>query len=106
MGPGGQAAQRTPRDEQGHPLQFHIYTNANRQYRINIATFIRSNLSRIGIEAEVRPIDSNLLTDKLNSTRDFEAIVLGWQTAAPPDPVLSKNVLMPGADQYYASPKQ
>jgi len=100
------AGETIARDDQGHQVKFTIYTNANRPYRINIATLIRSNLSRIGIEAEVQPVDADLLTDKLSSTRDFEALVLGWQTGAPPDPVVSKNVLMPGGDQYYAFPKQ
>jgi peptide/nickel transport system substrate-binding protein len=101
-----QAGETIARDEQGHPVQFTIYTNGNRPYRVNIATFIRSNLARIGVDAKVQPIDSNLLTDKLNLTRDFEAIVLGWQTGTPPDPVVSKNALTPGGDQYYAFPKQ
>jgi len=94
------------RDEQGHPVQFTIYTNGNRAYRVNMATVIRSNLARIGVDAKVQPIDSGALTDKLNSTREFEAIVLGWQTGSPPDPVVSKNALTPGGDQYYAFPKQ
>jgi len=94
------------RDDQGHPVRFIINTNSNRPYRVNIATSIRSNLSQIGIDADVRPIDPNLLTDKLNSTRDFEAIVLGWQSGAPPDPAVSKNALMPGGEQYYAFPRE
>src|SRR5262249_19064010 len=84
-------AETIARVDPGHPVRFTIYTNANRPYRVNIATSIRSNLSQFGIDADVRPIDSNVLTDKLNATRDFEAIVLGWQSGTPPDPVVSKN---------------
>ncbi|HXG68112.1 MAG TPA: ABC transporter substrate-binding protein [Blastocatellia bacterium] len=91
-------------DAEGHPIKFSINTNANRAFRVNIGTMLQDNLSKIGMDVSFQPLDFNLLMDKLKNTRDFDAIILGWQSAVPPDPILSRNGLLPGASDYYAFP--
>ncbi len=81
-------------------------TNSNRAYRVNIGTFVKESLAKIGIDVDFQPLDANLLGDKLSSTREFDSAILGWQSGVPPDPVISKNSLDPGGMQYFAFPKQ
>jgi len=71
-----------------------------------MGTFIKENLARVGIAVDFQALDANLLGNKLSTTRDFESIILGWQSGVPPDPIISKNSLDPGGLQYFAFPKQ
>lgn len=93
-------------DAAGHPIRFRLNTNSNRPYRINMATLVKDNLSKVGMQVDLQPLDPNLLLDKMESTRDFDALVMGWQSGFPPDPILSKNVLLPSGRNYTAFPNQ
>ena len=93
-------------DGQGNPIKFTINTNSNRQYRINMGTLIKENLAKIGMDVTLQPLEPGLVSEKLQSTRDFDAIILGWQSQVPPDPIIGKNVLLPSANTYYAFPNQ
>jgi len=93
-------------DAAGNPIRFSINTNANRAARVNIGTLIKEQLARIGMEVSFQPLDFNLLIDKLVATRDFDAIILGWQAAVPPDPINNKNALLPSGSSYAAFPEQ
>ena len=93
-------------DSQGNPIKFTINTNANRQYRINMATLIKENLAKIGMDVTLQPLESGLVSEKLQNTRDFDAIILGWQSQVPPDPIIGKNALLPSASTFYAFPNQ
>jgi peptide/nickel transport system substrate-binding protein len=93
-------------DAEGHPIRFTMYTNSNRAYRINIGTYVKENLARVGIDVDFQALEAGLLTEKLSSTRDFDSIILGWQAGVPPDPIISKNSLDPGGMQYFAFPNQ
>jgi peptide/nickel transport system substrate-binding protein len=93
-------------DSQGNPIKFTINTNSNRQYRINMGTLIKENLAKIGMDVTLQPLEPGLVSEKLQDTRDFDAIILGWQSQVPPDPIIGKNVLLPSANTYYAFPNQ
>ncbi|HET8678431.1 MAG TPA: ABC transporter substrate-binding protein [Blastocatellia bacterium] len=93
-------------DNQGNPIKFTINTNSNRQYRINMGTLIKENLAKIGMDVTLQPLEPGLVSEKLQNTRDFDAIILGWQSQVPPDPIIGKNVLLPSANTYYAFPNQ
>jgi peptide/nickel transport system substrate-binding protein len=93
-------------DGEGHPVRFSLSTNSNRADRVNMGTFVKENLARVGIAVDFQPLDSNLLHDKLSTTRDFDSIIFGWQSGVPPDPIISKNSLDPGGLQYFAFPRQ
>ena len=93
-------------DSQGNPIKFMINTNSNRQYRINMGMLIKENLAKIGMDVTLQPLEPGLISEKLQDTRDFDAIILGWQSQVPPDPIIGKNVLLPSANTYYAFPNQ
>ncbi len=96
----------TLEDSQGHPIKFTIITNSNRPYRINMGTLIKDNLTRIGMDVTLQPLEPGLVTEKLQNTRDFDAIIMGWQSQVPPDPIIGKNTLLPSGNTYYAFPNQ
>ncbi|HJQ68782.1 MAG TPA: ABC transporter substrate-binding protein [Blastocatellia bacterium] len=93
-------------DSQGNPIKFTINTNSNRPYRINMGTLIKDNLAKIGMDVSLQPLEPGLVSEKLQTSRDFDAIILGWQSQVPPDPVIGKNALLPSANTYYAFPNQ
>jgi peptide/nickel transport system substrate-binding protein len=93
-------------DAEGHPIKFSLTTNSNNSVRVNIGTLIKDFLSRVGMDVDFQPIDANTLLTKMRSTRDFDAVIFGWQVGVPPDPVEFKNVLLPTSDLYLAFPNQ
>ncbi|HWX43060.1 MAG TPA: ABC transporter substrate-binding protein [Blastocatellia bacterium] len=93
-------------DPEGHPVKFSMNTNSNSADRVNMGTFVKENLSRVGIAVDFQPLDSNLVGQKLSTTREFDSVIRGWQVGVPPDPIISKNSLDPGGLQYFAFPKQ
>ncbi len=93
-------------DAQGRAIRFTIHTNANNATRVGIGAQIREQLGRLGIDVSFQPLEFNLLIEKLAATRDFDAIILGWQAAVPPDPVLSQSGLLPTGAAYGAFPNQ
>jgi peptide/nickel transport system substrate-binding protein len=93
-------------DSQGHPIRFTVITNSNNDVRVNTATKIKENLRKLGIDVTLQPIDLNQVQVKIQDTRDFEAVVGTWQSAVPPDPVESKDILMPSGIFYAAFPEQ
>jgi peptide/nickel transport system substrate-binding protein len=93
-------------DSQGNAIKFTINTNSNRQFRINMGTLIKDNLAKIGMDVSLQPIDPGSLSEKVQNSRDFDAIILGWQSQVPPDPIIGKNVLLPSGNTYYAFPGQ
>ena len=71
-----------------------------------MGTLIKENLAKIGMDVTLQPIEPGLVSEKLQTTRDFDAIILGWQSQVPPDPIIGKNVLLPSGNTYYAFPSQ
>lgn len=93
-------------DGEGNLLRFRLTTNANRPYRVNMATLVKDYLSKVGMQIDLQPVDPNLIVAKQTTTRDFDAMIMGWQSAFPPDPILSKNVLLPSGRNYVTFPNQ
>jgi peptide/nickel transport system substrate-binding protein len=93
-------------DSDGHPIKFILNVNAGNDVRVSQGTLIKDNLKKIGIDVNLQPIDSNLLNAKLHQTRDFDAQVGAWQASVPPDPVGSKDILLPSGELYVAYPGQ
>jgi peptide/nickel transport system substrate-binding protein len=65
------------RDAEGHKVGFTINTNSGNTLREETANFIRKDLEQIGIEVNVLFLEFNLLVDKMDSSHDWEAIVMG-----------------------------
>lgn len=81
-------------DGEGHKLEFNIYTNSTNSQRMNTAAFITRNLQDIGIRLSTQAVTLGTVSEAMQSTFNFDAIVLGWQGGVPPGPINSKNILL------------
>jgi peptide/nickel transport system substrate-binding protein len=93
-------------DAAGHPVSFNLVTNSSNEVRVNMANLAKENLKKVGIDVAIQAIDLNQVQAKVTGTRDFEAVIGTWQAAVPPDPVGSKNIMMPSGYSYVAFPEQ
>jgi peptide/nickel transport system substrate-binding protein len=91
-------------DLDGHTVEINIYSNANNSQRVDTAVYIARKLEDIGIKAHSVPLPFKSIAVAMESTFDFDAIVLRWDTGVPPGP--SKNLLLSSGDQHACFPNQ
>ena len=77
-------------DDAGHKVSFTINTNSENDTRIETATFIATDLRKIGMEVNTLPLSFNLLVQKVNATYDWECLVFGLTGGR--DPHYGSNV--------------
>ena len=93
-------------DRRSRHVEFSMMTNAERDDRIKMLNYIKQDLLRLGITAHIRPAPFNQVVSALRESRAFDAILLGWGTAIPPDPAFSRNVLFSGGHSHSWNPAQ
>src|SRR5262249_40576978 len=93
-------------DTQGHPVRFSIKTNSSNLMRVSAANFIKDDLAKIGIQVDVAPLEFNALITNLRQDFQYDAILLGLQSATPPDPGMSQNVWRSTGQTHYWDIKQ
>lgn len=93
-------------DGQGHPVAFVAITNAENRERVAVGTVIKDDLAKVGIRMELRPVPFNTLVTALRDTHDWEALILAWGSAVPPDPVLGKNIYLSSGELHLWQPGQ
>jgi peptide/nickel transport system substrate-binding protein len=64
-------------DPQGQPVEFTVVTNSGNTERIQIATLIQDDLKQLGMRVSVVTLELRALLDRLLTTHDYEACVLG-----------------------------
>ena len=64
-------------DSAGQPVEFTVVTNTGNTERLQIATIIQDDLSQLGIRVSVVTLEMRALLDRLTTTYDYEACVLG-----------------------------
>ncbi|MCM8764428.1 MAG: ABC transporter substrate-binding protein [Candidatus Omnitrophica bacterium] len=77
-------------DSNGNQVSFSLITNSNNSQRIEQANLIRTDLEKLGIRVNFLPVDFNSLVTRINSTKDWEAVILGLTGSI--DPHFGKNV--------------
>ena len=91
-------------DSQGHDIEFNLYTNADNTERVDIAAIIRHDLEKLGMKINFQPLEFNILVSKLNSTFEWEAIVLGLTGGV--EPHFGRNVWASTGQLHLWYPKQ
>lgn len=91
-------------DPQGNKVEFNLFSNAGNTQRIQIAGIIRKDLEQIGIKVHFTQLEFNNLVTKLDSTFDWEAIVLGLTGGI--EPHFGKNVWESSGHLHLWFPKQ
>ena len=93
-------------DAQGHPLSFTLKTNSSNKVRVQMATFIKDDLAKVGIQCTPVPLEFNSLISNLREDLQYEAMLLGLQSGVPPDPGMGQNVWRSSGPTHYWNIKQ
>ncbi|CAN1212445.1 ABC transporter substrate-binding protein [Tumidithrix helvetica PCC 7403] len=72
-------------DAQGNPVRFTLLTNSgSNPVRGQVGTQIKNDLDKIGIAVDFTGIDFNILVDKLDNSKQWDAIILGFTGGVEP----------------------
>lgn len=93
-------------DAEGHTIEVSLVTNSSNSQRVETAAFCARSMQEVGIKASAVPIALGALVDKMQSTFDFDAMVLGWQINPPPGPPNTKNIILSSGLQHVCFPSQ
>ena len=77
-------------DPNGSTVEFNLNTNAGNTERMDIAAIIRQDLEELGMKVNFLPLEFNNLVSKLNSTFNWDAIMIGLTGGI--EPHFGKNV--------------
>ncbi len=72
-------------DQDGNQVRFTLQTNVGNKIRESAGAQIKQNLAKIGITVDYQPLDFNALIGKMDTTMDWEAIVLGFTAGVEPN---------------------
>ncbi len=64
-------------DAKGNPVTFVLNTNAGNKIREALGTQIQEDLGKLGIKVDFSSLSFNVLVDKLSSSLEWDAIILG-----------------------------
>jgi len=64
-------------DRQGQPVEFSIIASASNAQRSKMATIIQDDLSQLGMDIHVVPMDFRAVVDRVFQTYDYEASIMG-----------------------------
>jgi peptide/nickel transport system substrate-binding protein len=78
-------------DSRGNRVEFSILTSASNAQRTKMATIIQDDLSQLGIDVHVVPLDFGAMVDRLLESFDYEAAVMGL-VSGDADPTSEMNI--------------
>ncbi len=64
-------------DRTGQPVDFSIATSASNAQRMKMATLLQDDLSRLGMQVHVVPLDFRAMIDRVFQSFDYEAAIMG-----------------------------
>jgi len=70
----------------GKPLKFTLYTNSGNKVREQVATIAKDQWKQIGVDVDIQFQEWNAFLDRLNKTRDFDMVIVGWSLGVDPGP--------------------
>jgi peptide/nickel transport system substrate-binding protein len=93
-------------DAEGHRVSIDIMTNQDNPLRTKVIVQIKDDWKAVGVEGVPQPIDFNSVVRAQEFTHKWEAVVLGWGSGVPPDPLNGKNVVLSSGDGHVWYPQQ
>jgi len=73
------------RDKNGVPFRFEFTMTSGSQFADQVSTILKEELSKVGIEMSIRPLEWALFTRMLDD-RNFDAVIMGWSLPVEADP--------------------
>ncbi len=92
-------------DAQGNVVEFELNTNVGNNVREKIAVILQSDLKKLGVKLNFRPVDFNALVSKIDDTFDYDCILLGLGGGGT-DPAANMNVLKSDGFTHFWFPRQ
>ncbi|HTL90120.1 MAG TPA: ABC transporter substrate-binding protein, partial [Leptolyngbya sp.] len=80
-------------DPQGNAVRFTLLTNAGNTFREAMVGQIKQDLSQLGIQVDINPINFGVLIDKLDNTQEWESYLLAMGGSKEPNS--GANVWLP-----------
>jgi peptide/nickel transport system substrate-binding protein len=71
-------------DRNGNPVEFSLNTNAGNQVREKMCSILQQDWNALGMKVNYRPLDFTLLVEKLDTTFDWDAVLMGFTGAIEP----------------------
>jgi peptide/nickel transport system substrate-binding protein len=93
-------------DADGHKVSIELLTNVENDVRVKVIAQIKNDWNAVGVEGVLLPRDFNSVTNAMDSTHKWEAIMLGWGSGVPPDPLNGKNILLSSGRLHNWYPEQ
>jgi peptide/nickel transport system substrate-binding protein len=72
-------------DPQGNRVEFNLTTNTGVNVRDEMCVIFQQDLARLGIKVNYRPLEFTTLVDKLDSTYDWDAVLIGFTGGIEPN---------------------
>ncbi|HYD48476.1 MAG TPA: ABC transporter substrate-binding protein, partial [Terriglobales bacterium] len=92
------------RDRAGNAVEFSLTTNAGNKIRERMCTILQEDWNKLGIKVNYRPVDFTTLVEKLDTTYDWDAILIGFTSS--PDPHTGANLLRSNGNLHMWHPNQ
>lgn len=72
-------------DDQGNPVRFTLLTNSGNKIREALGSQIKQDLALIGIGVDFTPIAFSLLIDKIDSSLEWDSLLIGFTGGIEPN---------------------
>jgi len=92
-------------DSSGEAVEFSIISSASNAERMKMATLLQDDLKQIGMRVHVVPLDFRALLDRILTSKDYEACVLGL-ASGDADPNAEMNVWLSSGGTHLWNPNQ
>ncbi|NJK35279.1 MAG: ABC transporter substrate-binding protein [Oscillatoriales cyanobacterium SM2_2_1] len=82
-------AQGRLRDADNNEVRFTVQTNAGNTVRAQVGSQIKESLEQIGITVDFNAIDFNVLIEKMDRSKQWEAIIMGFGSSVEPHSLIN-----------------
>lgn len=91
-------------DRAGNRVEFSLTTNAGNKIREQMCTMLQDDWGKLGIQVNFRPVDFSTLVAKLDTTFDWDAVLIGFTNS--PEPHNGANLLRSSGNLHMWNPSQ
>lgn len=79
-------------DAEGRRVEIECSTNVENNLRMQAMNQVKADWAAVGVALNTAPVGFNDLVNQLQDNHRWEAIVLGWASGVPPDPLQGANI--------------
>ncbi len=94
----------TIEDKEGNAIEFSLHTNAGNQVREKMCSILKEDWTKLGMKVNYRPLDFALLVEKLDTTFDWDAMLMGFTGGV--EPHNAANLLRSSGNLHLWQPNQ